>query len=61
LRAADISKQALLFEKRSKNFFSSGAAHEWCNVRRAVGVAVKVFWFFFSKKNRLPFTPSQTP
>jgi hypothetical protein len=46
-------KKALLFEKRSKNF---------CNFVRALHqrarLVAKVFWFFFSKKERLLTHPS---
>jgi hypothetical protein len=46
------SKQALLFEKSSKNFFQRGLLGQ----RRPAAnkprdSPAKVFWFFFSKKN----------
>jgi hypothetical protein len=40
------SKQALLFEKRSKNFGASGRY----DGGSANALLVRVFWFFFSKK-----------
>jgi hypothetical protein len=44
-----VSKQALLFEKRSKNFLSV-----WLRSLPGEYTAkrIEVFWFFFSKKNR---------
>jgi len=43
------SKKALLFEKRSKNFGELA-----CALKLANAIIIKVFWFFFSKKNYLP-------
>jgi hypothetical protein len=42
------SKQALLVEKRSKNFLTIGAG-----IAATARSLTEVFWFFFSKKNRL--------
>jgi hypothetical protein len=43
-------KEALLFEKRSKNFCWCVCALDGVNSSK-----IKVFWFFFSKKNRFPY------
>jgi hypothetical protein len=38
--------------KKEAKTFANGAAHERRRMRRKAGVGEKVFWFFFSKKNR---------
>jgi hypothetical protein len=50
--AGETAQEALLFEKRSKNFCLLRAQHAINN-----SLIIKVFWFFFSKKNRLPPLP----
>jgi hypothetical protein len=60
-----VGKQALLFEKRSKNFYPFGAESPGERAKpnqpvvmdppspqRARSQRIEVFWFFFSKKNR---------
>jgi hypothetical protein len=38
--------------KKEAKTFATGAAHGWRRMRDGVGAVAKVFWFFFSKKNR---------
>jgi hypothetical protein len=38
--------------KKEAKTFATGAAQGCCKTRRKVGAVAKVFWFFFSKKNR---------
>jgi hypothetical protein len=51
--------KAKLSEER-KRFFLKKEAKTFANYSarsNAVSIIAKVFWFFFSKKNRLLFTP----
>jgi hypothetical protein len=54
MASARGEKKALLFEKRSKNFCSCGELDDIFPVPAPTPLAqgAKVFWFFFSKKNR---------
>jgi hypothetical protein len=38
--------------KKEAKTFTNGAAHGWRKMRIEAGAVAKVFWFFFSKKNR---------
>jgi hypothetical protein len=53
LAAVETVKQALLFEKGAKTFATAPTARRTLDHPCAAPVE-KVFWFFFSKKNRLP-------
>jgi hypothetical protein len=46
-----VGKQALLFEKRNKNFYLFGLTA----LPAIILQWIKVSWFFFSKKNRFLF------
>jgi hypothetical protein len=41
--------------KKEAKTFAFGAVHGWQGLSDKVGVVAKVFWFFFSKKNRFSF------
>jgi hypothetical protein len=43
-------RKAFFSEEKKQKTFANGAAHRWRTLRRA---EIEVFWFFFSKKNRL--------
>jgi len=46
-----MRKQALFLKKRSKNFYFFGHA----SMQRCASKGSKSFWFFFLKKNFLPY------
>jgi hypothetical protein len=54
-----LKKRKRFFLKKEAKTFATGAAQECGKARDEVGAVAKVFWFFFSKKNRF-LTDSST-
>jgi hypothetical protein len=50
------ASKAFFSEEKKQKTFVPGAAYGACKLRRAMGAVAKVFWFFFSKKNRFALT-----